>query len=81
MCTFKVLTIGKIDELDQCFVDENMLGKGIYLTTTPTLHMEGVTLEKLIEIRGYVYQLDIEKDEWCNNIRECQLTEVKLKLV
>ena len=44
MTTFKVLTYGDIEELNQCFVNETMLRKGIYYTSVPVLHENTLTI-------------------------------------
>ena len=80
MTTFKVLTFGPINKLDKSYVDEHLLSKGIYSTSTPGLHSSERTIENLIEIHKYVFNIK-EDDEWIENIRQCQLTEVRLVLV
>ncbi len=82
MSTFRILTLEHFPggELDNGFVDEGMLGKGIYLTDMPTMHKSDLTIEKMIEIHKYIFDLK-EDDEWCENIRKCKLTDVNLTLI
>jgi len=80
MATFKVLTFGPVNKLEHSFVDETLLSKGVYHTCTPGIYKESMTIERLIDLHKYVHQLG-EDDEWCKNIRQCQLTEVQLVLV
>lgn len=78
MNEFKVLIFGYVNN-NPNYVDENLLSKGIYSATVPALHATGVTIEKLIEIRKYVLQLE-DDDEWCENIRRCRLIPVTLEI-
>ena len=85
MTTFKVLTYGDIEELNQCFVNETMLRKGIYYTSVPVLHENTLTISKMK--KNWKYLLDnIGEDRdvinWILiNLDKCQLTEVDLILV
>jgi hypothetical protein len=80
--SYKVLVFRKVDNdnLSDSFVDENMLGKGIYNTNVPALHTEKMTIEMMVDIRQYVLGLDDLEDEWIQNIRKCQLVNVELVL-
>jgi len=80
METFKVLTFGSINELNKSFIDVLLLKKGIYSTSTPYLYSSKKTIEDMIEAHKYVFNIK-EDDEWIENIRQCQLTEVRLVLV
>ena len=80
MKTFKVLTFGHINELDQSYVDSILLSKGIYLTKVPSLFNDKMTIEQLINNHKYVLQLK-EEDEWIKNIKQCKLTEIQLVLL
>ena len=80
MATFKVLTFGNINELDQSYVDSILLSKGIYLTKVPSLFNDKMTIEQLINNHKYVLQLK-EEDEWIKNIKQCKLTEIQLILL
>lgn len=70
---FKVLMIG------QSFVNEKMLNKGIYATTTPALHFEGFTqddLEKLWENYAAIANVPFENIK--ENISKCQLKTIEI---
>jgi len=86
MATFKVLTFGPIDELDNHFVDEILLRKGIYITSVPNLHSDTFTIEKMKKNWKCILKNDMntspnEIEFILSNINKCQLTKVELILV
>ena len=85
MTTFKVLTHGRIDELNKNFVDEALLRKGIYNISIPKLHANTLTIAKLKEDWKYILRKINENpktiDTILSNLSKCQLTEVDLILV
>jgi hypothetical protein len=80
---YKVLVLKSFDSLDEnnCFVDETMLHKGLYKTSVPVLHSKTISIEKLIEMRRFVLDIDKQTDFWIENIQKCKMIEVELKLV
>ena len=80
MAIFKVLTHGMVDRRpDECFVDENLLLKGIYHTTKPTLHHKDMTIKNMIELHRFICGKD-KSIIFIENINRCQLTEFELVL-
>ena len=70
---FKVLMIG------QSFVNEKMLSKGIYATTTPSLHNEDFTKKDLIALwENYSAFAGEPIYDAIDNIRKCNLVIITI---
>lgn len=74
---FKVLTHCGV------YVDSNLLGKGIYITSKPNLYSKSETIEKLVE--RALYMKDINGNEfitqsYLDNLKKCKLTDVLLEI-
>ena len=72
---FKVLMIG------QSFVNERMLSKGIYATTTPALHNEDFTEKDLISVwENYSAFSGDPIYDAIENIKKCQLVSITITI-
>jgi len=72
---FKILTCNGI------FVDERLLGKGIYVTSKPALHSENTTVEILADnIKQYYEYLSADNSigRALECLEKCTLEEYKL---
>jgi hypothetical protein len=73
---FKVLMIG------QTFVNEKMLSKGIYATTTPSLHNEDFTEKDLIALwENYSAFSGDPVYDAITNIKKCILVTIEIKIL
>jgi len=72
----------KYKTLTHCglFVDVNLLGKGIYITNTPTLYSEETTMITLINNFNNACEIapNVFKGEYLKNLKECQLVDITL---
>ena len=63
------------------YVDTNMLEKGIYSTSRPSLYSKNETIEGMEkqcrDLKGVRVDLTIS-DNWFKNLRECELINVSL---
>jgi hypothetical protein len=63
------------------FVNENLLGKGIYTTIRPTLFEETDTIESLIlKYENMRYMTKYELHCTVENLKKCRLVNVNLEI-
>lgn len=64
------------------FVNEQMLGKGIYASHLPKLYTSTETIEHLIEFADQVRSMSdgIVTDAYIENLAKCKLTDVELTI-
>jgi hypothetical protein len=76
---FKTLTY-----LDN-YVDTNLLEKGIYTATKPTIYDNNTTLEMLIEqaqqVKDMLGNTMIISDSYINNLKQCQLKNIEITFI
>lgn len=73
---FRVLKHNKI------FVNETMIGNGIYKIGTPTLYSEGTTIETIIRAHKSMQKYTGMSDEYIKmaeeNLMKCKMIDVEL---
>jgi hypothetical protein len=73
---YKVLMIGNT------FVNEKMLSKGIYATTTPSLHNEDFEEKDLISVwENYSAFSGDPVYDAVDNIKKCKLVNIEIKIL
>ena len=66
------------------YVNDTLLGKGIYTKDIPTIYPINHTIEKLIlsfKMVKAAIDSNYINDDYIKNLSECELTEIEIKLI